>query len=121
MANKNEAQELDLETGSGNVFSDLGLEDAPELKLKAAIAGQINAILAEQRLSQAQSASLLGLPQPKISALKNGKLHGFSLEKLLSLMLRLGHDVEIVLAKSNEKRDGRFFVKNGRKTVSVAA
>lgn len=70
-------------------FADLGLEDAPELNLKAAIVGQINSILRHRHLTQVQAAELLDLPQPKISALKNGKLRGFSLEKLLEIMVKL--------------------------------
>lgn len=112
---------LELEIGSGNVFADLDLENAPELKLKATIVGQINSILKHRHLSQQQSADLLGLPQPKISALKNGKLRGFSLEKLLELMVKLGRDVEIGFKKSEAKNGGRLYVKDGRKRIPVAA
>ena len=104
--------QLEIEVGSGNVFADLGLEDAPELKLKAAIVGQINSILSHRHLTQVQAAKLLDLPQPKISALKNGRLRGFSLEKLLALMVKLGRDVEIGFSKSSKKNRSCYFVRN---------
>lgn len=112
---------LEMEVGSGNVFADLGLEDAPELKLKAAIVGQINSILHHRNLTQVQASELLGLPQPKISALKNGKLRGFSLEKLLEVMLKLDRDVEIGFTKSSRKEGSRYFIRNDKVRIHVAA
>jgi predicted XRE-type DNA-binding protein len=112
---------VDLEVGSGNVFADLGLEDAPELRLKAAIVGQINSILRHRHLTQSQAAELLGVPQPKVSALKNGKLRGFSLEKLLEMMVKLDRDVEIGFRKSASKAGPRYFVRSGKGRIPVAA
>lgn len=110
-----------MEVGSDNVFADLGLDDAPELKLKAAIVGQINAILRQRHLTQAAAADLLGVAQPKISALKHGKLHGFSLEKLLDFMVKLDNDVEIHFRKSSPSVDAGYFLKTSSGRVAVAA
>lgn len=112
---------LEIEVGCGNVFADLGLEDAPELKLKAAVVGQINSILRHRSLTQVQASELLGLTQPKISALKNGKLRGFSLEKLLEIMLKLDRDVEIGFSKSTKKDGSRYFIRNEKVRIAVAA
>lgn len=112
---------LEIEVGSGNVFADLGLDDAPELKLKAAIVGQINSILSHRHLTQVQASELLGLPQPKISALKNGKLRGFSLEKLLEIMVKLDRDVEIGFSKSARKEGSRYYIRNEKVRTPVAA
>ena len=111
-----------IEVGSGNVFADLGLEDAPELKLKSAIAGHVNSILTHRHLTQQAAAELLGIPQPKVSALRNGKLHGFSLEKLISFMLKLDREVEIGFRKAAPRERARVFVrleKGGRFAVSA--
>ena len=114
-------KDLELETGSGNVFADLGLEDAPELKLKSAIAGQINSILRHRHLTQAQAGKLLGVSQPKISALQNGKLHGLSLEKLLEFMARLDRNVEISFQKNTAQSGPHYFVKSGKQRIPVSA
>ena len=112
---------LEIEVGSGNVFTDLGLDAAPELKLKAAIVGQINSILRHRHLTQVQASDILDLPQPKISALKNGKLRGFSLEKLLAIMVKLDRDVEIGFSKSSRKEGSRYFIRNEKARTLVAA
>lgn len=112
---------LEIEVGSGNVFADLGLEDAPELNVKAAIVGRINSILRHRHLTQVQASELLGLPQPKISALKNGKLRGISLEKLLEIMLKLDRDVEIGFSKSSKKDGSRYFIRDEKTRTPVAA
>lgn len=112
---------LEMEAGSGNTFADLGVEDAPGLKLKAAVAGQINSILRHRHLTQVEASRLLGLPQPKISALKNGKLRGFSLEKLLEIMVKLDRDVEIGFSKTAKKKSSRYYIRNEKVRTPVAA
>lgn len=82
---------------SGNVFADLNLPQADDLLAKAELAAKIIAEIERQRMTQTQAAAVLGIDQPKISALKQGKLSGFSIERLMRLLLRLGRDVEITV------------------------
>ena len=82
---------------SGNVFADLKLKNADDLLVKAELAAKIIAEIQRRRLNQSQAAAVLGLDQPKVSALKQGKLTGFSIERLMRLLLRLGRDVEITV------------------------
>jgi predicted XRE-type DNA-binding protein len=93
----------DYTLSSGNVFADLGLPKADDLLAKAELAAKIIEEIQRRRLTQSQAADLLGIDQPKISALKQGKLSGFSIERLVRLLLRLGHDVEITV-KGRAKR-----------------
>ncbi len=88
--------------GTGNVFADLGLSDAADRQTKTRLALAINRIIKEQRLKQVDTAQLLGVPQPKVSALVNYRLEGFSVEKLMDFIVALGRDVEIVV---RPKRD----------------
>jgi predicted XRE-type DNA-binding protein len=76
-------KELIFEVGSGNVFADLGLPNAEELGTKLRLCVAINKILEKRKLTQAQAARLLGVNQPKVSALKGYKLEGFSVERLM--------------------------------------
>ena len=85
------------ERGSGNVFADLGLPDPGERQTKARLALALNRIIKGQGLKQAETARLLGVPQPKVSALVNYRLDGFSVEKLMDFVVALGRDVEIVV------------------------
>ena len=80
---------------SGNVFADLGLSNAEELGTKVRLAASLNAILAARKLTQAETARLLGVNQPKVSALKGYKLEGFSVERLMHFATALEHDVVI--------------------------
>jgi predicted XRE-type DNA-binding protein len=80
---------------SGNVFADLGLPNADELGTKVRLAASLNAILAERKLTQAEAARMLGVNQPKVSALKGYKLEGFSVERLMHFATALEHDVVI--------------------------
>jgi len=82
---------------SGNVFADLEVADAEEMLAKAELAQQIGAILQRRRLTQVQAATILGVDQPKVSALLCGRLSRFSIEKLLRFLLLLGTDVAITI------------------------
>lgn len=87
----------DYVEGSGNVFADLGLPDAEERLAKAELAIKIAEILRRQRLTQMKAAAVLGVDQPKVSALIRGRMSGFSIERLLRFLLRLGADVSITV------------------------
>ena len=98
--------------GSGNVFADLGFPDAEEMLAKAELAQKIAAIIERRRLTQARAADLLGVDQPKVSALKRGRLSGFSLERLVRFLILLGRDVEIVVRERHpaRRRQARLLV-----------
>jgi len=83
--------------GCGNVFADLGLPDADELLAKAQLVFRIHAIIRSKKLTQKKAALILGIDQPKVSALIRGHLDGFSTERLFRFLNALGEDVEIVL------------------------
>lgn len=89
---------------SGNVFADLNLAHADDLLAKAELAAKIIAEIQRRRLTQSQAAAILGIDQPKISALKQGKLSGFSIERLMRLLLVLGRDIEITVKERAKSR-----------------
>jgi predicted XRE-type DNA-binding protein len=99
---RNEADEITR--GSGNVFADLGYPDAEERQTKLRLAHALNRIIARRRLTQAAAAECLGINQPKVSALANHKLEGFSVERLLTFLTALDRDIEIVIRKKPRSR-----------------
>ena len=96
---------------SGNVFADLGLTNAEELGTKLRLCFVINKILAERKFTQAKAARILGVNQPKISALSNYRLGGFSVERMMHFLNAPGRNVEIVIRnKPGSRRPARIFV-----------
>ncbi len=83
--------------GTSNVFDDLGYPDAAERQIKTRLALAVNDLLDGRKLKQREIAVLLGVPQPKVSALKNYRLDQFSVEKLLEFLTALNQDVEIMI------------------------
>jgi predicted XRE-type DNA-binding protein len=104
MAKPRASKDHAVTRGSGNVFADLGLADAEERQTKLRLAHALNAIVEAQKLTQAAAAERLGLNQPKVSALRNYKLEGFSVERLMTLLNALDRDIEIVIRKKPRSR-----------------
>ncbi|CAN1212550.1 HTH cro/C1-type domain-containing protein [Tumidithrix helvetica PCC 7403] len=88
-------EEVKVYSGSGNVFDDLGLPNSDELLVKAELVRQISNLISNKQLTQVAAAELLGIDQPKVSALVRGKLSGFSTERLFRFLNILGSNVEI--------------------------
>lgn len=89
---------------SGNVFADLGLSNAEEKQTKVRLAVAINHIVGSQRLSQIAAARRLNINQPKISALSNYRLDGFSVERLMNFLTALDRDIEIIIRRKPSSR-----------------
>ena len=96
---------------SGNVFADLGFTEPEEELTKAQLASHIRQVIKRRRLTQVTAATLMGIDQPKVSALLNGRLANFSSERLMRLLTALGQDVEItVKATPRSRARGRITV-----------
>ncbi len=102
---------LGVEASSGNVFADLGVPKPEEAWAKAELARKIGTLIVERKLTQSQAASLLGIDQPKISALLRGRLQGFSSDRLFRFLNALGSDVEIVVRPAGRERPPRIRVR----------
>jgi len=92
----------DYTISSGNIFKDMELPNAEERLAKAKIAVIINKIIEERGLTQKEAATILGINQPKVSALKNGRLKGFSIERLFSYLEALDQHIEITITDKSK-------------------
>jgi len=97
-------RKTDHTASSGNVFKDLEVSSPEEALTKAALTAKIAEIIATRELTQAAAAEILGVDQPKVSALLRGRLSGFSTDRLLKFLTALGRDVEIVIRTRREAK-----------------
>ncbi len=110
MVKKREAK-IPVTPSSGNVFADMGLPGPEEELTKAQLASHIRHVIKRRRLTQVVAASLMGIDQPKVSALLNGRLANFSSERLMRMLTALGQDVDITIkAKPRNRLQGRIRV-----------
>ncbi len=91
---------IEIEQGSGNVYADLGIQDAEEMQVKARLATKIGEIIKHRHLTQLQAAEILGIPQPKLSGMLRGQFRGISEAKMIECLNHLGRDVQIVVTKA---------------------
>src|SRR6266480_3547760 len=112
-AKKSSVQNEKVQVSSGNVFADLGFQDAEERLLKAKLATKIAQLIERKGWTQAQTAERTALDQPKVSRLLRGQLSGFSADRLFAVLNRLGHSVEVrIYAKERapEKSHARVMI-----------
>ena len=101
---------IEIEKGSTNVYADLGRADADAMLVKAQLASKIADIMKRRRLTQMEAAGLFGMPQPKVSAMLNGRFRGISEERLMRCLLALGQNVQIVVKPARKGKPGSLSV-----------
>ena len=107
-----EKDDLRIRASSNNVFAGLQLKNAGEKQTKVQLAVALNRVLDRTGLSQAGAARRLSVNQPKISALRNYKLEGFSVERLIGFVTALSCDVDIIIrGRARSSRPGRVSVR----------
>ncbi len=110
-------RDISVQAGSGNVFADLGRPDAEEALARVRLAQQIAAVIERKDLSQSDAAALMGLDQPKVSALVRGRLSGFSTDRLFRCLMSLGQDVAIVVRDKPEDHTTGHISVSGAQTA----
>src|SRR5262245_22225345 len=103
------ARKIQVESGSDNIFADLGLPDAETHLLKAQIVSEIYRLTRRRKLTQAQAGKRLGISQPEVSRMFRGNFREYSVDRLMEFLTRFDRDVEIVV-KPHKKtgRQGRI-------------
>ncbi len=114
MTNGKKQPKIAIQPGSGNVYADLRVSNPDRMLVKAQLAAEISALVRKRKLSQAQAAAILGLTQPKVSAILTGRFRGISEHRLLECLIRLGRGVQIVVQPAPRRQP------IGRLTVRVA-
>lgn len=105
-------KKLDYETSSGNVFLDLALPDAEQLKIKSGLVIEITRAIRRLGLTQEEAGLRIGISQAKVSGLMRGDFSNLSEQKLMACLSRLGYDIEIKLKPAAKSV--------GRRTLAVA-
>jgi predicted XRE-type DNA-binding protein len=101
---------VQIERSSGNVFADLGLPYPDLAVAKAELVQRIRELIAQSGLTQAKTAKLLRLDQPKVSALVRGRVEGYSIDRLFRFLNALGQRVEITVRPNANHTEARAVV-----------
>lgn len=96
---------------TGNAFADLGLPSSDEDIFKVALARAITNTVRKRDLKQTEVAKIIGVNQAEVSKILSGRLRGFSVERLMHMLVALGHDVDMHISARHNNRPGRIRVK----------
>jgi predicted XRE-type DNA-binding protein len=89
------SEKLEVLRGSGNVFRDLGHENADAQQFKAILAAEIIKALDRDGLSVRGAQSRTGIAAADFSRIRNADLGRFTVDRLMSIINRLGSRVEV--------------------------
>lgn len=108
---QHEIEDIAFEVSSDNIFADIGIINPDEELTKAELAWEIDHIIKTRKLTQEKAAKIMGINQPKVSALLHRKLSGFSVERLMHFLNQLGQDIDIVVRpKPRNRKNARVNV-----------
>ena len=87
---------------SGNVFADLGFEqaEAENLLVRSKLMAAIKTYIKSEGITQEEAAKRFHVAQPRISEIYQGKIDLFSVDKLINMLARVGQHVEITIHKA---------------------
>jgi predicted XRE-type DNA-binding protein len=91
----NENSTIEFTRSSGNVFADMGLNDAEELLTRAKLGSTVRQIIENRNLKQQEIANILKIEQPEVSQLMQGKYHLFSEGRLFEFLNKLNKKITI--------------------------
>jgi predicted XRE-type DNA-binding protein len=100
-------EDLELVRGSGNVFRDLGHPNADVEQTKALLAAEIVGVLDDQKLSTRQAAKLSGIDHSEFARIRNAKLGRFTIDRLMTILNRLGQQVDVEVSVQPSELRGR--------------
>ena len=86
---------MEVVRGSGNVFRDLGHENADTKQFKAVLAAEIIKALDRERLTVRAAHDRTGFAAADFSRIRNADLERFTVDRLMSILYRLGSRVEV--------------------------
>jgi predicted XRE-type DNA-binding protein len=89
------SEKLEVARGSGNVFRDLGHENADAQQFKAIMATEIIKALDRDGLSVRGAQRRTGIAAADFSRIRNADLGRFTVDRLMSILNKLGSRVEV--------------------------
>lgn len=101
---------IKAEIGTGSVYEQLGYKNHKEMETKSILVMEMSRVIKKKNLTQAKAGKILGISQPKLSALLNGRFAGYSVERLLLFLNKLGQDIDIIVKSKPRNRSARVNV-----------
>ena len=98
-------RKISHETGSDNIFADIGLPNADEHLIKAQLVFRIDGLMKKRGLKQTEAAKVFGIKQPDVSKMLRGDFRQFSVERLMRFLVALGQDVRIVVTPHRGRKE----------------
>ena len=102
MSEKHVKAATEIEVGTGSVFTQLGLPNPDERFRKARLMNVINSVAKRRGLSRKDAAQVMGLDQADVSRMQHGRGARYSTDRLLTVLDRLGVDVQIIQRHSED-------------------
>src|SRR5271167_4916345 len=89
------SEKLEVKRGGGNVFRDLGHQNADAEQFKAILAAEIIKALDREHLTGRAAHARTGIAAADFSRIRNADLGRFTADRLISALNRLGSRVEV--------------------------
>ncbi len=102
-----------VKTGIRSVYADLGYKNYRNMETKADLVIEIDKTIKKRKLTQTKAAEILRISQPKLSELLSGYFKGYSVERLIHFLNKLGQNVDIIVTSTPENYEAGINVYRG--------
>ncbi len=96
--------------GSGNIYQDLGFINSEEWEVKARLASEILNIMEFRGWTQSKAAEHLDVNRIELSNIERGQFDHFTMDRLMSYLMKLNSDVQITIKRRNDRQEGHLAV-----------
>ena len=100
----NKKDNSSVQESSGNIFSDIGMQDPDQEQLKAGLTLQVYRLIRNRKLTQTETSEILGINQSHVSALMRNRSGNFSTKRLKDFLTILGQGVEMNARPASKRK-----------------
>jgi len=90
---------------SKSELSTINYDDVLVLRVKKELGNIVKELIKDKKWTQAQAAEYLGINQPRVSDIVNGRVNRHSVDKLIEILDIFGYSINIILSKETETVD----------------
>ncbi|MEX0732462.1 MAG: helix-turn-helix transcriptional regulator [Aquisalimonadaceae bacterium] len=91
---------IEMKRSSGNIFEDLGVQDAENMKLRAELVAEVLRTMEEAGWNQTEAAKHFGVTRTRLNDALRGRLEKVTIDRLVMMLAAVGRHVHVTVNRT---------------------